>query len=99
MITMLSLEGKAASFFLTIEAMAANLRSLLGAYMGAISWPSMQMPVDLADLDQRHELRKHYQAAATQLGLLPEPEARDDPFACYSPDDSDEEGNEDDTSF
>ncbi len=96
---MLSLEGKAASFFLTIEAMAANLRSLLGAYMGAISWPSMQMPVDLADLDQRHELRKHYRATATQLGLLPEPEAPDDPFVRYAPDDFDEEGNADDARY
>jgi hypothetical protein len=87
---MLSLEGKATSFFLTIEAMAANLRSLLGAYMGAIAWPSMQMPVDLADLDQRQELQGHYRAAATQLGLLLEPEAaRDDPFAW--PDTLDEE--------
>jgi hypothetical protein len=88
---MLSLEGKATSFFQLIEIMAANLRALLGAYMGAIAWPSMQMPVDLADLDQRHELRTHYQAAATQLGLLPAPEARDDPFVRYAPDDDGEE--------
>jgi hypothetical protein len=69
LITMLSLEGKARSFFTLIELMAANLRSLLAAYAGEIEWPPMHMPVNLVDLDQRRELKRHYRVAATQLRL------------------------------
>jgi hypothetical protein len=72
LITMLSLEGKATSFFTLIELMAANLRSLLGAYAGEIEWPKMEMPIDLADLHQKRELREHYQAAQLELGLWQE---------------------------
>jgi hypothetical protein len=69
LITMLSLEGKARSFFTLIELMAANLRSLLAAYAGEIEWPPMHMPVNLVDPDQRRELKQYYQVAATQLRL------------------------------
>jgi hypothetical protein len=59
----------AQSFFTLPELMAANLRSLLGAYAGLWTFPApAQVPTDLRDEDVRLELRRRL--AAVQLDLF-----------------------------
>ena len=70
LITMLSLEGWAQSFITLVEAMAANLRSLLAAYAGLWEWPPPEpLPTDMFDLDQVVEMKARLHAAQMELGL------------------------------
>ena len=74
-IVMHSLEGVARSFFTIVELMAANLRSLLAAYMnahGACLWdwpPPPPLPLDQHDEAQAQELHRRFVQAAFDLGL------------------------------
>ena len=74
-IVMHSLEGIARSFFTIVELMAANLRSLLAAYMnahGARLWdwpPPPPLPLDQHDPEQAQELHRRFVQAAFELGL------------------------------
>jgi hypothetical protein len=72
LITMYSMEGIGTTFFTLVELMAANLRSLIGAYSGEVAFPRMPMPIDVRDLYQMIELRDHYRTARRQLDLWPE---------------------------
>lgn len=70
LITMLSLEGRARSFFTLVEAMAANLRSLLAAYAGLWAWPPPEpLPVDLMDPEQAAEMKRRLETNVRQLRL------------------------------
>lgn len=72
LITMISFEGWAYSLFTLIEAMAANLRSLLAAYAGLWSWPPPEpLPLDLLNPDQAADMKRRlaHNAQALQLGL------------------------------
>jgi hypothetical protein len=64
----------ARSFFTLLELMAANLRSLLSAYAGLWTFPApAEVPTDLADPDQRLELRRRLSATQLELfGRMPE---------------------------
>lgn len=71
LITMISFEGWAYSLFTLVEAMAANLRSLLAAYAGLWSWPPPEpLPLDLLDPDQAADMKRRLAANATQLHLF-----------------------------
>jgi hypothetical protein len=72
LITMYSMEGVGTTFFTLVELMAANIRSLVGAYMGEVQFPRIEMPVDPHDLYQMLEVREHFRAAQRQLGLWQE---------------------------
>ncbi len=67
-IVMHSLEGIARSFFTITECMAANLRSLLGAYAGLWEWPPPDpLPTDPNDPDQVEDMKGRLQANQLEL--------------------------------
>lgn len=67
-IVMHSLEGIARSFFTITECMAANLRSLLGAYADLWVWPPPNpLPTDPDDEDQVVEMKARLEANQLEL--------------------------------
>jgi hypothetical protein len=67
-IVMNSLEGIASSFFTIGECMAANLRSILAAYAGLITWPPPDpLPLDQGDPEQLYDLHARLHQATLDL--------------------------------
>lgn len=67
-IVMNSLEEIASSFFTVGECMAANLRSILAAYAGLITWPPPDpLPIDQNDPDQLQDLHTRLHQAKLDL--------------------------------
>ena len=72
LITMFSMESdwSMQPFFTLTEMMAANLRSLLAAYEGLWTWPPPEpVPINLADEQERLELKKRLQDAQMEMDL------------------------------
>jgi hypothetical protein len=63
----------AQTFFTLGELMAANLRSLMAAYLKGHEWWPVQtsLPLDWRDAELLRELQGHFRAAQLELGLFP----------------------------